>query len=149
MKKVPLGISAINSLLLAISATLLATGLSGLLDLPDSPLNPFLRILGVKLELPKPDIAGGIVSIIISIIIFVTALGLGRGKLWAFFTVASLFALSAVFGMLSALSGSIFAILTVLISLSCLIYLVGSPKVKSFLKEEEPAEEDFTLEMTF
>ncbi|GEM_PF-2962048 len=148
MKKVPLGISVINSILLAVSAVLLATGLSGLLNLPGSPLNPFLRILGAKWELPKPGIAGGIISIATSIIVFAVALELGRGKMWAFFTTASLFAISAIFGTFNALSGSILSILTALISLSCLLYLVSSPKVKNFLREEKPAEEGFTLEMT-
>ncbi|HDD69384.1 MAG TPA: hypothetical protein ENG61_03400 [Candidatus Korarchaeota archaeon] len=145
MKKVPLGISAINSLLLTISAILLATGLSGLLDLPEAPLNPFLRVIGVKLEVPRPDVYGGIVSIIVSIIIFAVALGLGRAKLWAFFTAVFLFALSAILGALNILSNSLFAILTVLVSLLCLTYLIGSPKVRSFLKEEEPKEEVFPL----
>jgi len=149
MKKVPLGISAINSILLTISAILLATGLSGVLNLPDSPLNPILRILGVNIELPKPATLGGAVSIIASIIIFVAVLGLGRGKKWAFFTTISLFTISLVFEALAALSGSTFSILIVLGSLVCLTYLVVSPKIRDFLEEEKPSEEDFTLEMTF
>jgi len=149
MKKVPLGISAINSILLAISAVLLATGLAGVLNLPDSPLNPILSIFGVNFEIPKPGTVGGAVSILFSIIIFVVVLGLGRGKMWAFYMAISFFAISLVFEVPHAFDGSVFSTLVVLTSLSCLAYLVMSPKVKDFLREEEPSEEEFSLEMKF
>ncbi|HIE24256.1 MAG TPA: hypothetical protein EYP68_08535 [Candidatus Korarchaeota archaeon] len=149
MKKAPFGISVINSLFLAISATLLATGLSGLLNLPDSPLNPFLRAFGVKLELPKPGAVGGAASIFASTLIFITALGLGRGKLWAYLNAIFLFVLSAIVGAHSAVSDSFLSILTVLISVSCLAYLIGSRSVKNFLKETEVPEEEITFELSY
>ncbi len=149
MKKAPFGISIINSLILAISATLLATGLSGLLNLPDSPLNPFLRAFGVKLELPKPGAVGGAASIAASTLLFVTALGLGRGKLWAYIATISLFALSTIVGAYNAVSDSSFSILMVLVSIICLAYLIGSRSVKSFLREAEAPEEDINFELTY
>jgi len=149
MKKVPRGISAINSILLAISAVLLATGLAGVLNLPDSPLNPILRILGVNFDLPKPGTLGGTVSILFSIVIFVVVLGLGRAKMWAFYIALSLFAITLVFEAPHAFAGSIFSMLVVLISISCLAYLVVSSKVRDFLREEKPEEEEFSLEMRF
>ncbi len=147
MKKVPLGISIINGILLAISAIMLATGLSGLLNLQDSPLNPFLRMMGTGFELPRPWIVGGIVSIVTSIIIFISAIGLGRAKTWAFFTVVSFFALSLIIEAPGAFSGSLLAILIVLGSLSCLAYLLGASSVRKFLKGKDTGE--FAEELPF